>query len=342
MFGIRHNRRGFTLIELLVVIAIIAILIALLLPAVQQAREAARRSQCRNNMKQIGLALQNYHDTAKIFAPAGFGSRTYSGRTADLSQEDDINNDRGVVISWAASILPYMDQAPLYRTINREADRMTTNNAVWQTFLPAYACPSDPSASSAARCTLNGANFARGNYGCVMSSTAVDQANAANQYLFNVHWPAVASLFGTARGAMGIGGAAAIQNIRDGTSSTALVLEVRASATAGDPRGCWAYANGAAVYGLGAINSGSTPDLFQNCNFTETGMPCANGGGGANGTAVNAAPGSNRRHIARSQHVGGVHCLLADGSVRFLNQNLDATAYSNLRSIADSSVVNLE
>ena len=95
-------KRGFTLIELLVVIAIIAILIALLLPAVQQAREAARRSQCKNNMKQIGLALHNYHDVYNTFPPG------YVGQT-------DVSILAGYGLwSWSALILPYIDQAPLY------------------------------------------------------------------------------------------------------------------------------------------------------------------------------------------------------------------------------------
>jgi prepilin-type N-terminal cleavage/methylation domain-containing protein len=92
-----HSRRGFTLIELLVVIAIIAILIALLLPAVQQAREAARRTQCKNNLKQIGLGLHNYHDTYLLFPAGGFGPR------------------KG---SWLISILPFIDQAPAYNLID--------------------------------------------------------------------------------------------------------------------------------------------------------------------------------------------------------------------------------
>src|SRR4051812_6730319 len=93
-------KRGFTLIELLVVIAIIAVLIALLLPAVQQAREAARRSQCKNNLKQIGLALHNYHDTANTLPPGWIG--------------DPTGSNAGNRWGWGTMILPYLDQAPLY------------------------------------------------------------------------------------------------------------------------------------------------------------------------------------------------------------------------------------
>src|SRR6187401_1277341 len=104
------TRRAFTLIELLVVIAIIAILIALLLPAVQQAREAARRTQCKNNMKQIGLALHNYHDTYLRF-PSAFGIQSLNGGGAE----------RWGHSQWVA-LLPYYDQAPLYSQWNFLAD----------------------------------------------------------------------------------------------------------------------------------------------------------------------------------------------------------------------------
>lgn len=342
MMSNQLRRSGFTLIELLVVIAIIAILIALLLPAVQQAREAARRSQCRNNLKQIGLALQNYHDNNKIFAPAGFGSTAFGGKTADISQEDDFGNNRGCVIGYAGSILPFIDQSPLYKKINFGASWMNANNAVWGVSLPAYLCPSDSGASG--RCTLNGATFARGNYGCVMGNSQLDQANAANQYLFNAYWtqyPAIFANGAKTRGAMGMAGAARIPDIKDGTANTALVMEIRASTNSNDPRGCWAYPDGHAVYGLGAINSRTTPDLFQNCNWTETDMPCANGGGGGNGAAANTAPGSNRRHISRSAHVGGVHALMADGTVRFVSQNVDFRIYDGIRAIADGTTITL-
>ena len=97
----RPHRRGLTLIELLVVIAIIAILIVLLLPAVQQAREAARRTSCRNNLKQIGLAIHNYHDAHRTFPPGGI---TIGG------WQDSLNGS-----TWSVAILPYLDQATLYR-----------------------------------------------------------------------------------------------------------------------------------------------------------------------------------------------------------------------------------
>ena len=99
-------RRGFTLIELLVVIAIIAILIALLLPAVQQAREAARRTQCKNNLKQFGLALHNYHDAFGFFAPSGPGL------------PNGHPNDTNPRVGWQVRILPYMDQAPLFNQLD--------------------------------------------------------------------------------------------------------------------------------------------------------------------------------------------------------------------------------
>ena len=120
------NRRAFTLIELLVVIAIIAVLIALLLPAVQQAREAARRSQCKNNLKQLGLALHNYHDTLNAFPPA------WAGSTASTNY-----------YGWSVYILPHLDQAPLYNTLNPNGAAMPA--AAGNLILPlaAYMCPSD-------------------------------------------------------------------------------------------------------------------------------------------------------------------------------------------------------
>ena len=108
-------RKGFTLIELLVVIAIIGILIALLLPAVQAAREAARRSQCTNNLKQIGLALQNYHDVNRSFPPYG-----------EMGIPGPANPQHSYHHTWITAILPYMEQMPLYQSANMKMPVLTS------------------------------------------------------------------------------------------------------------------------------------------------------------------------------------------------------------------------
>lgn len=150
------NRSGFTLIELLVVIAIIAILVALLLPAVQQAREAARRSTCKNNLKQLGIAMHNYHDTYTVFPP-GWIRRGTGGLSSPWSNHCSIMADGSAVDdsargwSWGTFILPFMEQGPLYdvlkpdgcRPPNATADYNGATNPL-QTVLAAYLCPSSP------------------------------------------------------------------------------------------------------------------------------------------------------------------------------------------------------
>src|SRR5438067_9147484 len=133
----RRIVRGFTLIELLVVIAIIAVLVALLLPAVQQAREAARRTQCKNNLKQLGLAMQNYHDTMGKFPP---------GFVTAVPNDFNITGD---FWSWGVFIAPQIDLANIYNALQPGTNSLTAalsnpnTLAVLQTPLPSFRCPSD-------------------------------------------------------------------------------------------------------------------------------------------------------------------------------------------------------
>jgi prepilin-type N-terminal cleavage/methylation domain-containing protein len=134
--AVRFRQRGFTLIELLVVIAIIGVLISLLLPAVQQAREAARRAQCKNNLRQIGLGLHNYVDSNGVLPPGYIGSWA-------IGDPDKV--DRGPGWGWAASLLHYVEQAELYHAINFDRSIETDDNATSRLrLLNVYLCPSDP------------------------------------------------------------------------------------------------------------------------------------------------------------------------------------------------------
>jgi prepilin-type N-terminal cleavage/methylation domain-containing protein/prepilin-type processing-associated H-X9-DG protein len=139
MFVLRFPQRAFTLIELLVVIAIIGILVGLLLPAVQKVREASSLLSCKNNLKQIGLALQNYHDTQGRFPPGYYDPSPWLGMQTPQSV------DHGPGWGWAAFILPYVEQINLYNRINFNLDvGDPANAAAVSTYLKIFSCPSDP------------------------------------------------------------------------------------------------------------------------------------------------------------------------------------------------------
>ena len=244
----RRRARGFTLIELLVVIAIIAILIALLLPAVQQAREAARRTQCKNNLKQMGLSLHNYMDTANRLPPAGIHNvGIYAGTFSSRADSTSYGP------SWITLSLPYFEQANLYAQYSFSGAPGTTprardplNVTVVGTQLSAVQCPSD-AASEAAKYTNNTASFAKGNYAANCGS-----GNAFSNTDFNR---------GQERGPFAISNAfgAKIAQLTDGTSNTILVAEIVAGKNAGDVRGAWAYPTGVVI-------SNSDPILHGTAN----------------------------------------------------------------------------
>lgn len=166
-YSSKSMRRGFTLVELLVVIAIIGVLIALLLPAVQAAREAARRSQCTNNLKQIGLGMHNYHDVNNILPPS-------------YNNAHPVNNGE-VRWGWATYILPFIEQGNLYELLDTANQGGLTPNATngLQTELDVFRCPSDPGPALNDRFTKSGAKQATSNY-VISESVAAYENNGSN------------------------------------------------------------------------------------------------------------------------------------------------------------------
>jgi prepilin-type N-terminal cleavage/methylation domain-containing protein len=317
----KYSRTGFTLIELLVVIAIIAVLIALLLPAVQQARESARRTQCKNNLKQIGLALHNYYDTMGVlpYATANAGQC--------VAAPGIITNHTG----WLY-LLPYIDQAPLYNQFNFNAatgnrasaggtlaggGAIASGNALLSTrILNALICPSDDGKKSysGADTTYGSgiANTARTSYGFSVS-------NANGCTLWDTEALGSRCLFGySSKGRL--------EDCKDGTSNTVAVAETTLEVYDG-VTGSWACAQ---HVGLG-VQLVNPPNIKLNnwtCCTWQT-PPNLNTRKGRNGEWGSAG----------SVHDGGLHLLLADGSARFISENIDTTLRNNLATISDGYTI---
>ena len=317
-------KRGFTLIELLVVIAIIAVLVAILLPAVQQAREAARASQCKNNLKQIGVALHNYHETFGKFVYRKGGSDGLGSDTTRFS--GNYNRRSGMV-----SLLPYMDQAGLYSKIEEGFPGAGPGGgAPWSGWtgynqnIATLRCPTDP-----------GFQYTKGicNYAFSMG----DYVGAANRDSTNVN-----GLFAqnTTYG---------IRDVVDGTSNT-LALSERCAARFGvngkaspsiresiltniasiatNPGSCLAaaaaissgdrYTNWSAVKGKFSSEwpDGQPEIVAFNAVIAPNGPSCTNDTNGNADGAINLM-------TASSFHTGGVNCLMADGAVKFIGDSID-------------------
>lgn len=286
----RRNRlagplTGFTLVELLVVIAIIGILIALLLPAVQAAREAARRSQCSNNLKQLGLGLHNYHDSLKSFPPGELGRRAPDGASTSDPRTP-----------FARFMLDYIEQSArssLYNDnvawhVQAAADRVKIFAA-----LPVWTCPSDRSYEMA----NEGFGDYKGNYGLNWGQYSYLNQVKETPFFFKY--------------------GARMADITDGTSNTMAMMEMlQAPSKAGenrDQRGRL-WNEDALCYAISTRFTPNTtaPDLGGTCvDRPEMGLPCTTGSAGAD---VSMA--------SRSRHPGGVQVLLCDGSVRFVSDTV--------------------
>jgi prepilin-type N-terminal cleavage/methylation domain-containing protein/prepilin-type processing-associated H-X9-DG protein len=283
------QRRAFTLIELLVVIAIIAVLIALLLSAVQSAREAARRTQCVNNLKQIGLALHNYHDAILVFPPGYIAASKFIDGATDTAPG----------WSWAAMILPELDQGPLYSAINVWLPvQAPANLTATQTLLTAFLCPSDqlPGTTTFPITDSLGntvATVTPSSYAACAGSDAADVALGLNND-------------GLGNGVFFRNSAIRMASITDGASQTVLILE-RAW---GDTEGTWVGAPAGGVVLRGPFNpcpgsafaSYLAPCLvLAHCHLLNTNADTDSG-----------------LDDPSSFHPGGANVLFADGSVHFL------------------------
>ncbi len=313
-------RRGFTLIELLVVIAIIAILIALLLPAVQQAREAARRTECKNHLKQIGLALHNYHDVFRLFPPRGTAGNPPATNT-------NMNVEGGWC--WASMILPQIDQAPLFNQLQVGAGNVIPRNltnthdyttaaagsreALFLTVIPPYFCP------SAAGDNVNQYQKKMGTlmYGINNQlAPPIDALNGSNLERRKV--------------------AKSISDITDGTSATILVGE---KALMRSP-----FVSIGAVWGTVRYCAYPIPIVAAQAPMN---TPFDGSHDATTNCFIENNPSIATRAAAASAHEGGCHFLLCDGSVRFISENIQSNpvlgndtgnyTYQNLFQINDKN-----
>ena len=344
----KFKRSGFTLIELLVVIAIIAVLIALLLPAVQQAREAARRSQCKNNLKQIGLGLHNYLETFGQFPP---------GRMTP-SRGDSI----GIPcwyghVSPLYHILPYIDLANVYNQIDHNETRVRAagpvcnkNDFVKTLALPVFMCPSDPRHTPG-----NNTNSYRANFG---SSVYAGRHFGSGIAVDPVYTPrAAAALDGVMGGAFGDNGGVKIGHFTDGTSNTAMYAErmIGSVDTGTISLGNFMHRNGGSPLVTGSSPTNDTASVIAACaagdatvaanyrqdfGWTSGDDPAWYYSSFQHGAynhvqtpnyfrpdcGVGSIPDDESDvaiMTARSLHTGGAHTALADGSVKFVSNSID-------------------
>ena len=349
-FGKLGRRSAFTLIELLVVIAIIAVLVALLLPAVQQAREAARRSQCKNNLKQLGLALHNYHDTFNTMPPGAINpgiQATAATSVTNVALPWTLNCAVACRNTpWTLMILPQLDQGPLYNQLNFNlpmgpAQRSGTgpqianpvggvnNDVAFASSgnMSVFRCPSDTPYSEPL--TIGGTahyaitNGRRASYWFPQTYYMEQIGAAYGPYSLEI--PIYGTTYGYTyyydKAMFGINGACNLSDVKDGTSNTFMLIETpfkKNYVGYGPFWNAWNYTTGIFIdISARVINYSS---------------PC----GGGLGTPCPYAWGPG------SMHAGGCHAVKADGSVVFVNQNASAQAVWNMVSIAANDQLQLQ
>jgi prepilin-type N-terminal cleavage/methylation domain-containing protein len=359
----RRSKTGFTLVELLVVIAIIGVLVALLLPAVQSAREASRRSVCTNNIRQMGLAAQNFADVnGKLPVAVQIAGNPKNGTSNMLSAY----RTPGFGPNWAVLLLPYFEQGSLYDQNSAGINNYLPSNGTdlsWRRVATAtikcMRCPSDNyGANGANTFSLNtgplNAFWARGNYG----------ANAGPGWL---HFTENGESFitgaqSTFTGDSMMGGVFAVNyglriaeiGSQDGTSNTIAFNELRVGINPGDRRGVWAMGlSGSSITAAHATGDALTPndnaeksDDIEDCTALRAQIGKATVGMGdmRMGCSFDNAPMNwpNWQGQARSLHPGGVLACFADGSTRFITNNIATTNWKLLNSREDGLAANFD
>ncbi|MEX2307914.1 MAG: DUF1559 domain-containing protein [Pirellulales bacterium] len=326
----RQSSVGFTLVELLVVIAIIGILVALLLPAIQAAREAARRSQCTSNLKNVALALQNYHDVKKEL-PAAFQYPNVKDLPS-AANFTPLTDDR-MFWNWAINILPYLEEAGLadsfqISTLQRLYDTTPAkdvNKDERGVELAVMLCPSDDGRGNPFQ--GSGGNWARGNYGY----NAIEFWPGANwKNFYDVDFPDYmkALIFNIGMGGFDNGENRQVINfkkITDGTTHTIMLAELRVGVNENDRRGVWAMgmcaSNIHCRHAGHAINdcTGSRDDIMGGSALrTEVGQETLS----AQCMGVENISASGQSTV-RSRHPGGALVAMVDASVHFLGDFID-------------------
>ncbi|MGL4513020.1 MAG: DUF1559 domain-containing protein [Lacipirellulaceae bacterium] len=337
------SRAGFTLVELLVVIAIIGILVALLLPAVQAARAAARRTQCQNNLKQVGLALMNYESARKRLPPGALHASKFTTAT----RNDFLPSSRNWRGTWVTAVLSYFEEGALASQLDlKQSVFVPLNQRLLSTTIGSIRCPDDaeselrffdPSDPTGA---LGG--FAKGNYAVAYNRDDSFSISDHEKVEYRAAFNAVAQY------------GAKLGELVDGTSKTILASEILTFPSNVDIRGAWGHPAGSGfvadrneraafqdrVFGSPAAMTPNKAPL-QVLEFDRPAY-CGDDSAGQSGSGnscIEALEGQEANIGARSNHSGGVHACFGDGSVQFIAEDVNAFAWAFMISIADGQVL---